>query len=460
MALLTLLTLGLSFWAVSFGFNRGQERQLDEALLGEALRAAEKAVTPDGDYAVADGPGPDVNDAGPMPLYGAVYDAHGAVRAATATFGGAPPSPDASLATSRPFDFTHGRVRLRGVMVPVPTRPGATLLLSTPRTDLDGDAAFLGHAMLVVFAVACVWSLLVPIWLIHRLTRDQEAIADVVLRVAAGDLRARVDSRSSDPEIQRLAGAVDTMIGRLGLLLSSQQRFVAHAAHELRAPITVVQGQLALALRRPRGEEEYREAIREALGSAGDLRALTDELLDFARAGAGSAGPFAPTSIARAARESARYVLADAERAGVTVDLSVGDALVPGRPEDLARLLRNLVENAVRHSPPGGRVLVESGTGRAGIVEIAVSDEGSGVPLAERERIFEPFFRGVAARGSAGTGLGLAIVRAIARAHGGDIQLDAAATRGARFVVRLPLAELPAAELAPSGSVAPVLHPS
>jgi two-component system heavy metal sensor histidine kinase CusS len=345
-------------------------------------------------------------------------------------------------------------------MVPVPRRPGVSLLLSTPRTDLDGDAAFLGHAMLIVFAVACVWSLLVPIWLIHRLTRDQEAIADVVLRVAAGDLKARVESRSADPEIQRLAGAVDTMIGRLGLLLSSQQRFVAHAAHELRAPITVVQGQLALALRRPRGEEEYREAIREALGSAGDLRALTEELLDFARAGAGSAGPFEPTSIARAAREAARYALADAERAGVTVDLSVDDALVPGRPQDLARLLRNLLENAVRHSPPGGRVLVESVAGRSGVVEIAVSDEGSGVPAAERERIFEPFFRGVAARGSAGAGLGLAIVREIARAHGGDVQLDAAGTRGARFVVRLPLAELPAEELAPSGGVAPALHPS
>ena len=245
------------------------------------------------------------------------------------------------------------------------------------------------------------------------------------------------------------------MIGRLGLLLSSQQRFVAHAAHELRAPLTVVQGQLSLALRRPRGEEEYREAIREALGSAGDLRALTEELLDFARAGAGSAGPFEPTSIARAARESARYVLADADRAGVAVDLSVHDAEVAGRPKDLERLLRNLVENAVRHSPPGGRVRVEAGAGRAGVVEIAVSDEGSGVPAAERERLFEPFFRGVAARGNAGAGLGLAIVREIARAHGGDVQLDATTRCGARFVVRLPLANLPAEARAPSAGVAP-----
>jgi two-component system heavy metal sensor histidine kinase CusS len=309
--------------------------------------------------------------------------------------------------------------------------------------------------MIGVFAVACIGSLLVPIWLIHRATRDQQAIADAVLRVASGDLTTRVEARSGDPEIQRLASAVNTMVGRLGLLLSSQQRFVAHAAHELRAPLTIIEGPLALALRRPREPEEYREAIQDALGSARDLRALTEELLDFARAGAISGGPFEPTSVARAARGAVRYVLPDAERAGVSVDVSVPEADVPGRPKDLERLLRNLVENAVRHSPPGGRVRVE-GAVRAGAVEIAVSDEGRGVALAERDRIFEPFFRGADARGTTGTGLGLAIVREIARAHGGDVQLDVEVSRGARFVVRLPLAAPASACPVPSAVPAPL----
>jgi two-component system OmpR family sensor kinase len=323
---------------------------------------------------------------------------------------------------------------------------------------LLADPAFLGRAVFGVLGVACVWSILVPVWLIHRLTRDQEAIADVVLRVAAGDLEARVQSRSTDPETHRLAGAVDTMIGRLGLLLESQQRFVAHAAHELRAPLTVVHGQLALALRRPRTEDEYREAIREALGSAADLRALTEALLDLARAGSASAGPFEPTSVARAARGAARYVQADAERAGVTLDVSAPDALVAGRSSDLERLLRNLVENAVRHSPPGGRVLVEAGGRPEGTVEIAVSDEGSGVPEVERDRLFEPFFRGADARGSAGAGLGLAIVREIARAHGGDVHLDPTAPRGARFVVRLPASRPPAEDRVRSAAIAAALQ--
>ncbi len=439
MAALTILTLGLAFWAVAFAFNRGQERQLDEALLVEATSIANHAVTSDGAFFVADGPGPDVNDSGPLPLYGVVYDEHGNARASTSTFGGNPPPLGPHHTHRHLFDFSRGGLRLRGVVLPVPGRTGADLLLAVPRTDLDGDAAFLGRAMISVFAVACVWSLLVPIWLIRRLTRDQQAIADTVLRVAAGDLEARVRTRSADPEIARLGNAVDTMIERLGLLLASQQRFVAHAAHELRSPLTLVHGQLALALRRPRRAEEYREAIGEALDSASHLRTLTEELLDFAKAGAGSAGPFEPTSVARAVRGAERFVRADAERAGVTLDLRLSDTLVPGRPDDLERLLRNLVENAVRHSPRGGKVLVEVSRVPGRAVQIAVSDEGPGVPEPEQCRLFEPFFRGKDARGTRGAGLGLAISREIARAHGGDVCLDPSTPKGARFVVRLPL---------------------
>jgi two-component system heavy metal sensor histidine kinase CusS len=456
MAALTLLTLGAAFWAVALAFNRGQERQLDEALLVEAARAAENAVTPSGAYAVADGSCAEVGHAGPMPVYGAVFDEQGALRAVTSNLAGDPPAPASS---GSPFDLAHAGLRLRAVTVPVPRRTGASLLLAVPRTDLDGDAAFLGQAMLSVFAVACVWSLLVAVWLIYHLTREQEAIADVVLRVASGDLGARVRSQSTDPEIRRLASAVDTMISRLVLLLESQKRFVAHAAHELRAPLTLVLGQLVLALRRPRSAAEYREAIREVLDAAAGLRSLTEELLDLARAGGGSAGPFAPTSVARAARGAVRYVLADAARAGIGIDLALRDVLVAARSGDLERLVRNLVENAVRHSPRGGRVRVEA-EDRGGTLEIAVSDEGSGVPLGERDRLFEPFFRGAEAHGSKGAGLGLSIVREIARTHGGDVHLDPTPPRGARFVVRLPVFHPTTDEQGCQGAAFATLRPS
>jgi two-component system, OmpR family, sensor kinase len=240
-------------------------------------------------------------------------------------------------------------------------------------------------------------------------------------------------------------------IERLGLALAGQQRFVAQAAHELRGPITVVYGQLSLALRRRRDEDEYRAAIEEALGSARDLRTLADELLDLGRAGAPGAGPFELTSIAKAARGAARLVRGEAERASIAIDLRIEDVLVSGRGGDLVRMLRNLLENAVRHSPARGRVLIEAAA-VGPFVEIAVGDEGDGVPEGERARLFDPFFRGARERadGSGGAGLGLGIVRAIARVHGGDVHLDTAHRDGARFVVRLPL-------LAPSARPAPDL---
>ena len=111
-----------------------------------------------------------------------------------------------------------------------------------------------------------------------------------------------------------------------------------------------------------------------------------------------------------------------------------------GHPNDLQRLVRNLVENAVRHSPPGGRVRVEAHPSQ-GDVHVVVSDEGPGIPSEVRERIFEPFFRCPAARADAsGAGLGLAIARGIARAHGGDLWVEQAENvAGARFVVRIPM---------------------
>jgi two-component system, OmpR family, sensor kinase len=322
---------------------------------------------------------------------------------------------------------------------------GAVLaVLSRPERSPD-------LALPVALVLAVAGSVLAPAWLVRRQIREQRAIAGVVRRIAGGDLCARVHSRSPDPEIAELAGGVDSMAEQLGLLLESQKRFVAHAAHELRAPITLVHGHLALALRRPRTEEEYRTAVEEALDSAQQLRLLAEELLDLCRVDAARTSLFEPTSVARAARGAARFVRADADRASITLDLRIEDALVSGSGTDLERMIRNLLENAVRHSPARGRVVVEA-TRSPGAVEIAVADEGRGVPEAERGRLFEPFFRGARERagGSSGAGLGLAIVRAIAREHGGDVHLDPAALRGARFVVRLPCCEAPDSVRAPA----------
>lgn len=440
----TLVTLGGAFTAVSLAVNRAQERQLDAALLAEAREEAREGAALGGDeLAISDRPGPAANDVGPLTKYGAIYDADGRVLAATPTFHGAPPRFDAlEAARERCFDLWFAGEHLRGVLTPMPGHPTRVLFLAAPRADLDGDEAFLARAMLSVFAVAVAWTAAIATWIVRRLTREHAAIALVARRVAAGDLSARVGSRSRDPEIKQLAGDVDDMIERLGALVTSQQRFIAHAAHELRSPLTTLYGELSHALRRPRDADAYREAIEAALEAARRLKLMAEDLLALARQGTESAEPYEPLDLAEVVHAATESVAWDARERGVLVhEECVGAGRCEGRPRDLERLVRNLIENAVRHSRGGGRVVVTT-RARGEHVEVVVADEGPGVADQERERIFEPFYRGATERAGAdpGAGLGLAIAREIARAHGGELRLvgGPADGPGATFLLALP----------------------
>jgi two-component system heavy metal sensor histidine kinase CusS len=228
------------------------------------------------------------------------------------------------------------------------------------------------------------------------------------------------------------------MISRLTVLLETQQLFIANASHELRSPIAALLGELSLALRRERDAASYREAISEALGAARSLKILADDMLTLARIGATDVALEGVSlwDVIRPAVESTRDT---AEAKSVRVEVICDHSVVGGHPGDLTRLLRNLVENAIRHCPRGGCVRIETRSDSESAY-MQVSDDGPGVPPDIRERIFEPFFRLAADRADeTGAGLGLAIGRSIARAHGGDLRVDDSA-RGGRFVARLPLA--------------------
>jgi two-component system heavy metal sensor histidine kinase CusS len=437
---MTFATMGVAFVAVSVAVNRAQEQRLDEALVAEAEQDAERVLAQTGEkLVISDMPMPAANDVGPLTKYGAIYDRDGTVHARTSSFGNdVPPFRSIQRGPREPFDFWHEREHLRGVVVPLPGPSQQVLLVAAQRIELDRDAAFLRRAMTVAFVLAVLWAGLVASWIVTRLTRDHQKIADVAQRVAAGDLRARVEPHSGDPELAKLGRNIDEMIGRLEVLVESQQRFIALAAHELRMPLTTLLGELALALRRPRDAEAYRAAIGEALDSTRKLKQLADDLLTLARIGADRMGG-SVNSLLDVVRAAEAQVHPHAKERNITFVVTGDDRPVLGDAGDLERLVRNLLENAVRHSPEGGRVAIEL-AGQGDRVCLAVSDEGHGILPDEREKIFEPFYRGRAEteRPSQGAGLGLAIVRQIARGHGGDVALsDAPRGKGARFEVTL-----------------------
>lgn len=439
-AALTIVTLGGAFVTVSLAVNRSQERQLDHALVAEAREEAREAAALGGaELAISDRPGPAANDVGPLTKYGVIYGPDGRLLASTPSLHGREPALTQLL---RPpgecFDLWFGGEHLRGVLAEVPAHQGL-LLLAAPRTDLDGDEAFLQRAMLIVFAAAVAWAIAVAHWLVRRLTRDHALIAAVARRVADGDLAARVETRSGDPETEQLARDINDMIERLAALLISQNEFIAHAAHELRSPLAALYGELSLALRKAREPASYRASIEEALDSARRLKALAEDLLLLARIGAAADQPRQRVSVSGTLAAAVRSVGQEAADRSVELRQAGTCPDVVGRGSELERLFRNLLENAIRHSPRQSEVTILLDA-QAGAVTVTIADQGEGVRPEERERIFEPFYRGSRAQADdpPGAGLGLAIARRIARAHGGDIHLAEDQGVGAAFVVTLP----------------------
>jgi two-component system heavy metal sensor histidine kinase CusS len=442
----TTVTVTVAFSAVSYVVERSEERQLDEALRAEARQeASEIGIAKDRGLHISDRGGPEADDVGRLTKFAVLYGSDGRVDDRTQTFGrGVPALAAIRHPNSQPFDLPYEKERLRAVIAPIPGSHGEELLLlAASRTDLEKDTRFLREVMLVAALLSFGFTMLVTWRVVRRLTRGHEAIAAVARSVAAGDIGARVGLTDGDDEVVQLARDIDEMVKRLATLVESQQRFVAHAAHELRSPLTSLYGELQLALRRSRTAEEYRLAIEEALDSARRLKALAEDLLALARIGSARESAHTPVALDEVAKHAASWVSREAQRRNVELAIDADGSVVLGHAFDLERLLRNLLDNAVRHSPDGGHVRLDAKS-EGETVLLSVTDDGPGVPPEDRERVFQPFFRAPTELGrEGGSGLGLAIVREIARGHGGDVSVeDAPGGRGALFRAKLPAAPL------------------
>jgi two-component system heavy metal sensor histidine kinase CusS len=428
----TVLTLGGAFFAVLRLMNSENQRQVDVALVAEAHEEARAAAALGGDrLQPADESRPHDHH-----IHAVIFDAAGRALESSEAFRGRLPPPEAlSHPSDECFDLWLHREHLRVVLTSIPGHPGNRLLMAAPRFDEDRDAAFLRRAMLIIFAVAVFWAALVATWVVRRLTRGHAAVTSVARQVADGNLSARVRPDLSDPEMAQLGRDVNQMIERLGSLLRAQEEFITHGAHELRSPLTTLSGELALALRRGRDIEGYKEAIESALESAQRLKGLAETLLTMARIGGAAEEPPEKVGLQGVLERAARAVAGGAALQHVGVEIHGGPVAVSGRSQDLERLFCNLLENAIRHSPTGGRVRVRV-VDEGERVSVHVADEGRGVPEEDRDRIFQPFYRGRSSYGTSGYGLGLAIAAKVARAHGGRLSL-APSRVGAEFVVEL-----------------------
>ncbi len=252
--------------------------------------------------------------------------------------------------------------------------------------------------------------------------------------MARGDYSRRVHVRSRD-EVGELARAFTTMAGELAAVDAERRRLVADVSHELRTPLAALQ---ALLENLADGVTEADPAAFEtALAQTQRLSRLVTRLLELSRLESGAL-PLQrrPTSLAPLLEQAAREAVSTGRDVHVSARAQVGLA-ADVDPERLHQVLANLLDNATRHSPPGGRVVVE-GSRTGADVRLTVSDQGPGIPPDECERVFERFARLDDARATGGSGLGLAIARYVVELHGGRIDVDPTYDDGCRLRVVLP----------------------
>ena len=301
------------------------------------------------------------------------------------------------------------------------------------RERLAAHAAWRSVLPLLVmtpFAALAIW------WLAARNLAPIERLAREVRSRDARSL-APVPTDALPDEIAPLASALNALLARLSSSLDSQRAFVADAAHELRSPLTALK--LQLRLLQGAGDEAARSAALAAV-AAGIERAtrLIEQLLTLARSEPGAALPsFEPVDLADLARETLAAMHPFAHDRGSELALDAERAVVVrGERGALAALVRNLVDNAIRYGPRGGRVDVAVWNDD-GAALLRVDDAGPGIPAGERERVFDRFFRRAGAD-EEGSGLGLAIVRSVAERHGAALTLGEAPAGGLRATVRFP----------------------
>lgn len=343
-------------------------------------------------------------------------------------------------------NFRHRR-HARELVVPGPRN--TWLLVGR---DIHHDGAELWHHA-IVLAIAGAGVLAVGViggwWVAGRAIRPVVDISATAEKIAAGNLRERIDPSRFASEFSGLAATLNHTFDRLQATLLRQVQFTADASHELRTPVAVTLLTSQSALSRDRSPAEYREALETCQRAAQRMRELVESLLLLARLDAHDERTSHELLDLRDPIDSAVELLQPlAAKHGVTVETALAPVRVVGDATQLARVVGNLLSNAIHHSPAGATVQIGLVARDADAV-LSVSDRGEGISAEDLPHIFDRFYRADQSRRhtEGRTGLGLAISKAIVEAHGGRIEVASERSQGSTFTVVLPMSNTPAVSL-------------
>lgn len=280
-------------------------------------------------------------------------------------------------------------------------------------------------------------------FLAHQSLKPVDTITKTARKISAQNLSQRLPAHSVDDELGRLTATFNDMIARLQESFLQIQRFSAEASHELRTPLTVMRGEIEVALRRKRLPKPTRELLTSVHDELVRLSSIVESLMTLIKSESGrlafQIGDIELDTMIREIHEDAQVL---AEKRRIKVDaVEIQPVKIRGDAVRLRQLFLNLVENAVKYTPPEGKIML-SLTQLNGSAVVSVSDTGVGIARKDLNRIFERFYRvkrDGEADGEGGSGLGLAIARWIAEAHHGTIEVQSQLRKGSTFTVTLPL---------------------
>jgi signal transduction histidine kinase len=272
----------------------------------------------------------------------------------------------------------------------------------------------------VTAGIAILVGLLARALLARRLAR----ISTVADRVVLGDLSTRVPLTGSGDEFDRLSSDINVMLDRLGELMDGVRQVSNAIAHDLRTPLTRLRSRLETALKAADSPARFRATAESALQELDQVVRIFDALLRIAEIETGhQRAAFAPVDLAVIATDVAEFYQPLAEQRGLTLEVEASPAACVGDRMLIAQALANLVDNAIKYSPSGGQIRVSTRRQDNDVV-LVVADTGPGIPIAERDKVIQRFYRLEESRGSPGSGLGLSLVVSVAKLHGGRLDLD------------------------------------
>ncbi|HEY3081797.1 MAG TPA: HAMP domain-containing sensor histidine kinase [Chloroflexota bacterium] len=343
---------------------------------------------------------------------------------------------------------TYYAVSDRGLFLIAPRSDSSyVVILAVPQADVASAWLELLPSLAIAAAVSLVVSVLLALFLTRSIARPLVQMTRASEEMARGRYDQSIPVRGRD-EVGRLAAAFNDMARQVATSDRTMRDFLANVSHELKTPLTSIQGfSQAMLDGTVVGAEEHQRAAGIINQEANRMRGLVEDLLTLSKIESGQiAMGDDPVDLDGLLREAIRRAdwQAEASNVRVTVDSRPG-ALVRGDAHWLAQVFSNLLDNALRHTPPGGRVWVRAQARAEPLeVSVAVHNTGSYIPREDLPRVFERFFQVDRSRSprTGGSGLGLAIVREIVQAHGGSVEATSDPSSGTTFSVRLPLHSL------------------